>query len=111
MGTKLSGAQLGKLDSLEQAKRKWDRVRKLVEQAAGSGRDEGDLMRQCHRTSNEVGRSLANNGFGALSSYALELAILIKRPGTFKSKLGGLRDAVAKGYTGFDRAKRDIEQS
>ena len=111
MGTKLSGAQLGKLDSLEQARRKWDRVRKLVEQAAGSGRDEGDLMRQCHRTSNEVGRSLANNGFGALSSCAVDMAILIKRPGTVQSKIGAMRDTVARGYGGFERAGREIQRS
>ncbi len=111
MGSKLTGAQLAKLDSLEQAKRKWDRVRKLVEQAAVSPKSQEELMRQCHRTSSEVGRFLSNNGFGPLSSYATEQAVLIKRPGTFESKVGAMRDAVAKGYVGFDRARRDIQRA
>ncbi len=107
---KLSGAQMVKLESLEEARRKWDRVHKLVELAAASPNSQGDLMRQCLRTSSEVGRFLSSNGFGALSSYALELAGVIKRPGTFPSKLGAMRDAVGKGYTGFDRARRDIQR-
>ncbi len=111
MGSKLSGAQLVKLESLDEAKRKWDRVRKLVEQAAVAPKSQSDLMRQCHRTATEVGRFLANSGFGVLSSCALELAGVIKRPGTFQAKLGAMRDAVAKGYVGFDRARRAIQQS
>ena len=111
MGSKLSGAQLGKLESLDQAKRKWDRVRKLVEQAAGSPKTQGELMRQCHRTATEIGRALANSGFGALSSYAVDLALLIKRPGTYQSKLGALREAIGRGYVGFERAGRDIQRS
>ena len=107
---KLSGADLVKLESLEEARRKWDRVKKLIEQAAISPKQEGELMRQCHRTSNEVGRFLANNGFGPLSTYALDLALLIKRPGTFQSKLGAMRDAIGRGYVGFDRGRRDIQR-
>ncbi len=111
MGSKLSGAQLVKLECLEEARRKWDRARKLVEQAAVTPKSQEDLMRQCHRTSTEVGRLLSNNGFGALSSYAIELAGVIKRPGTFQSKVGAMRDTVGKGYVGFDRARRDIQRS
>jgi hypothetical protein len=111
MGSKLSGAQLGKLESLEEAKRKWDRVRKLVEQAAAAPKEQGEFMRQCHRTSSEVGRFLANNGFGPLASYATEMTVLIKRPGTLQSKLGAMRDALGRGYVGFDRAGRDIQRS
>ena len=111
MGSKLSGAQLGKLEALGEAKKKWDRVRKLVELAAISPKAQGELMRQCHRASTEIGRFLANNAFGPLSSYAVDLAVLIKRPGTFSSKLGALRDALARGYVGFERAGREIQRS
>lgn len=108
---KLSGAQIGKLDSLDEAKRKWDRVHKLVELAAVSPKSADDLMRQCHRTASEVGRFLSSNAFGPLSNLAIELAFVIKRPGTFPSKLGSLRETVGKGYAGFDRARRDIQRS
>ncbi len=111
MGSKLSGAAQVKLESLVEARRKWDRVKKLVEQAAVAPKSQEELMRQCHRTSTEVGRLLSNNGFGALSSYAIELASVIKRPGMFQTKLGAMRDAVGKGYVGFDRARRDIQRS
>ncbi len=107
---KLSGTQLVKLESLEEARRKWDRVRKLIEQAATSPKTQGEFMRQCHRTASEVGRFLANNAFGPLSTYALDMALLVKRPGLFQSKLGAMRDAVARGYVGFDRAARDIQR-
>ena len=111
MGSKLSGSQLVKLESLEEARRKWDRVRKLIEQAATSPKTQGEFMRQCHRTASEVGRFLANNAFGPLSTYALDLATLIKRPGTYESKVGALREMVGRGYVGFDRAQRDIQRA
>ena len=66
-------------------------------------------MRQCHRTVNEAGRFFGSNGFGPLSTYAADLASLIKRPGTFQGKLGALRETVGKGYAGFDRAQLSIK--
>ncbi len=111
MGSKLSGVQLVKLEALDEGKRKWDRVRKLVEQAAVSPKSQPDLMRQCHRAATEVGRLMSNSGLGVLSSYAHELAGVIKRPGTFQSKLGAMRDAVAKAYVGFDGARRAVQKS
>ncbi len=107
---KLSGAQMVTLESLEEGRRKWDRVHKLVELAAASPKSQGDLMRQCLRTSSEVGRFLSSNGFGALSNHAIELASVIRRPGTFPSKVGALREAVGKAYVGFDRARLDLQR-
>ncbi len=108
---KLSGAQMVKLESLEEARRKWDRVRKLVEQAAASPKSQDDLIRQCLRTSSEVGRFLSSNGFGALANHTIELASVIRRPGTVQAKIGAMREAVGKAYVGFDRVRRDIERS
>jgi hypothetical protein len=51
---------------------------------------------------------MSNNGFGPLASYAGELAGAIKRPGTFETKLGAMRDAIGQGYVAFDRARREI---
>ena len=109
MGSKMTTAQVVKLDLLEQGRRKWDRVRKLVELAAVSPKSADDLMRQCHRTAQEAGRFFGSNGFGPLSTYAVDLATHIKRPGTFQGKLGALRETVGKGYAGFDRAQLSIK--
>ena len=108
MGSKLSGAQLVKLECLDEARTKFDRVRKLVEMAAVNPKSQADLMRQCHRASTDVGRLLSNSGFGALASYANDVASAIKRPGMFQSKLGNMRDAVGKVYIAFDGARRDL---
>lgn len=110
MGSKLSGTQLAKLDTLGEARRKLHRVRKLIEQAAVTPKGAGDLMRQGQRTSAEVGRLLTNAGFGALAGYASELAGLIKRTNTLHGNLRALREMVAQAYAGFDRAQRAIEQ-
>lgn len=110
MGSKLSGTQLVKVEALTEARRKWDRVHKLIETAAVTPTGQDDLLRQCQRTSSEVGRFLSNAGFGALSNYANDLAMLIRRTTTLQSKLGAMRDMVAQGYAGFDRAQRAIEQ-
>jgi hypothetical protein len=110
MGSKLSGTQIAKLDTLGEARRKFHRVRKLIEQAAVTPKAAGDLMRQCQRTSSEVGRLLTNAGFGALAGYASDLAALIKRTSTVQSNLRPIREMVAQTYAGFDRAERAIEQ-
>ncbi len=107
---KLSGAQMVKLESLEEARRKWDRVRKLVEQAAASPKSQDDLVRQCLRTTSEVGRFLSSNGFGALANHAIEMASVIRRPGTVQAKLGAMRETVGKAYVGFDRARLDLQR-
>jgi hypothetical protein len=110
MGSKLSGTQLVKLEALKDARKKWDRVRKLIETAAVTPSSQGDLLRQCQRTSSEVGRFLLNAGFGAVANYANDLAMLIRRTTTLQSKLGAMRDLVAQGYGGLDRAERAIEK-
>ncbi len=111
MGWKLSAAQLGKLELLKEAERKWDRVRKLVELAAVSPKEQEELMHQCHRTASEIGRLLVDNAFGALSTYAIDMAFLIKRPGMFQLKLGAMREALGSGYVEFDREALHIQQS
>ena len=56
MGSKLSGVDQVKLEALENARKKWDRVKTLVEQAGMSPKTQGEFMRICGRTANEVGR-------------------------------------------------------
>ncbi len=67
-------------------------------------------MRQCSRTVDQAGRFFGSNGFGPLSTLAVDLGALIKRPGTFQGKLGALRETVGKGYAGFDRAQLSIKK-
>lgn len=107
---KLTNTQLVKLDTLDEGRRKWDRVRKLVEMAAVTPKSADDLMRQCSRTADEAGRFYGSNGFGPLSTHAVDLVAHIKRPGTFQAKLGAFRETVGKCYAGFDRAKLAIKK-
>ena len=109
MGSKLRGRDLLKLQVLEEAKRKWDRIHALVEQSSVQPTDLEVLMRQCHRTSNDVGRVLLNGGFGQLAGIPTELAFLIKRSGRFESRLGAMRDLIGQGYAGIDRARYKIQ--
>ena len=111
MGSKLTGKQAVKIEALDEGVRKWERVRRLVEQAAVSPKSQDDLLRQCHRAATDVGRLMSNSGFGPLASYAGELAGAIKRPGAIQSKLGAMRDAVGKGNNAFERARREVLKS
>ena len=108
MGSKQDSSTEKKLEALEEAKRKWDRVRSLIERAADRARGRDTWLRQCQRASNDVARLLLMNGFGALASDASELAFQVKRGGRFESKVPSMREQVAKVSGGIERAEHSL---
>ncbi len=108
MDSKQDASVEKKLEALDEAKRKWDRVRSMIERAADrvTGRD--TWLRQCHRASNEVARLFITNGFSALADDATELAFQVKRGGRFESKVGGMREQVAKVSAGMERVRHAL---
>ncbi len=110
MGFKLSPADQQKKEALGEGKRKWDRIHALVEKAASEERARDTLMRQCHRNASAVGRFFGSNALGQLAQNATDLALILKRPGRFETRLGSMREAVGKGYAGIERALSDIRR-
>jgi hypothetical protein len=108
MGSKLSGTALKKLDTLEEARSKWDRIHSLLEHAAAptGGRDQ--FLRQCRRAAEELARLLSGSGFGNLADTASQLAMLIGRTRNFEQRVGSIREAVAAVLTGIERAESAI---
>lgn len=110
MGSKLSASDQQKLEALTEGKKKWDRMRMLVEKAASEERAREALMLQCHRTASTVARFFANNALGPLAQTANELAFTIKRSGRFETKLGSLRDAIGRGYAAIDQGLGNLRR-
>ena len=108
MGSKLSSKALKKLAALEEAKRKWDRVHALVEQAATQPASLDVLLRGCRHASEDVSRIFSNSGFGPLADAADGLRLVMRRAGAFSTKLGAMREVVGSVYTGIERAVRAV---
>lgn len=108
MGQKLSANAIQKIATLKEAKRKWDRVHSLVEQAATQAESREVFLRQCRRAAEDVSRVLEQAGFRSLADTADQLPSVIKRPGSINARLGGMREVVGALYTAIDRTESRI---
>lgn len=106
---KLSGTSLRKFEGLEEARRKWDHVRSLVEQAAGYKADMA-LLKRIGRTVADVGRVLDGIGYGAMSQTVAELGMIVRRTTTTDAKIRTMRELVAAVRTAIDQAERNLEK-
>jgi hypothetical protein len=111
MVQKLSATAIEKLAALREAKRKWERVHALVEQAATQAATREIFLRQCRRTARDVSHVLEKSGFRALADTAEQIEGVIKRPGSFHARLGALREVIGALYTQMDRAERAVHEA
>ncbi len=107
---KLSSSSMRKAEGLEEARRKWDHVRSLVEQAAGHKADMA-LMKRIGRTAADVGRVLDESGYGAMSQTVAQLGMIVRRTTTSQGKIGTMRELVAAVRMGIDQAERNLEKA
>jgi hypothetical protein len=107
---KLSANAQRKLDVLEEARRKWDRIHSLVE-LAGSQRTGQDMyVSQIRRAAEDVNRVFLNGGFGPLAEEAKQMALATKRGGTIRTKVNAMRELVVSVRTGMERAVRLVHE-
>ncbi len=111
MGAKLSGSAQRALESLEEARRKWERVRSLVEQAASARTGTDMFLTMIWRAATDVNRIFMSAGQGVLADQANQLAMLVKRGGALSTKLRPMREFVAAVNAGIDRAKKQVVDS
>ncbi|HKI95769.1 MAG TPA: hypothetical protein VJ992_10815 [Gemmatimonadales bacterium] len=108
MAGKLSaGAQI-KLDALIGARRKWDRVRMLVEQYATARNGQEQYASMITRAARDVGRVFMNNGWGVMADGANQIGMLARRGGATTTKFRGLREYVGSVYAAIDREEKKI---
>jgi hypothetical protein len=98
-----------KLEGLEEARRKWDHVRSLVEQAAGHKADMS-LMKRIGRTAADVGRVLDEAGYGSMSQSVAQLGMIVRRTTTNQAKINTMRELVGAVRAGIEQAERNLEK-
>jgi len=108
MAKKLSSKAMKKLETLAEARRKWDRVRSLVEMLASQKTGQDMYLSQIKRASEDVGRVFMNGGYGPLAGNANDMALLVRRGGTIQTKLGAMRELVGSVLGGIERAEKSI---
>ena len=111
MATKLSSNAMKKLETLAEARRKWDRVRSLVEQVASQKTGQDMYLTQIKRAAEDVARVFMNGGYGPLAGTASDMALLVKRGGTLQTKLGAMRECVGSVLGGIERAEKSVMDS
>jgi len=108
MAKKLSSKALKKLDMLTEARRKWDRVRGLVELLATQRMGHDLYLGQIRRTSQDVQRVFMNAGLGPLADGANQMVLQTRRGGTLQNKLRGMREVVVAVSGGIERAEKAV---
>ena len=108
MAKKLSSKAMKQLETLTEARRKWDRVRSLVETVASQKTGQDMFLTQIKRAAEDVGRVFMNGGYGPLAGNANDMAVLVKRGGSLQSKLGAMRELVGSVLGGIDRAEKGV---
>lgn len=108
MGTKLSSKALKKLDTILEARRKWDRVHGLVEQYAAQKVGEDMYLVQIARASVEVARVFMNSGYGVMADQANQLGMLAKRGVGKQMKTRAMRDFVSAVKAAMERQEKMI---
>jgi len=108
MAKKLSSKAMKQLETLAEARRKWDRVRSLVEQVASQKTGQDMFLTQIKRAAEDVARVFMNGGYGPLAGNASDMALLVKRGGTLQAKLGAMRELVGSVLGGIERAEKGV---
>ena len=108
MAKKLSSKAMRKLDTLTEARRKWDRVHSLVEQTASQKTGQDMYLSQIKRAAEDVGRVFMNGGYGPLADGAKEMALLVKRGGSLQTRIRGMREIVGTVHNGIERAEKAV---
>ncbi len=106
---RLSAGAMRKLEGLEEARRKLDHLRSLVEQAAGYQADMS-IMKRIGRTAADAGRVLDGIGYGALAQTLGELGMIVRRTTTSQAKIRTMRELVAAARAGLEQAERNVQK-
>lgn len=104
---KISSTTMRRMEGLEEARRKWDRVHSYVEQASGQKADMA-VMKRIGRTAADVGRVLDGAGYSGMSQTVNELCMMVRRTTTNDAKIRNMRELVAAVRTGIDQAGRAL---
>ena len=105
---KLSIKAQRKFDALNEARRKWDRIHSLVEQCGSQPTGQDMYLGQIRRAAQDVGRVFMNSGNGPLADQANQLVLATKRSGTIQTKMRAMRELVASGRGGIERAEKAV---
>jgi len=108
MAKKLSSRAQKKLDQLTEARRKWDRIRGLVELLATQRVGHDLYLGQIRRTAQDVQRVFMNAGLGPLADGANQMVLQTRRGGTLQTKLRGMREIVVSVTGGIERAEKTV---
>jgi len=108
MAKKLSSNAMKKLETLAEARRKWDRVHSLVEMTASQKTGQDMYLSQIKRASEDVARVCMNGGYGPLAGNAGEMALIVRRGGSLPTKIRQMREIVGSVHNGIDRAEKGV---
>jgi hypothetical protein len=108
VGMQLSAQGQLKVDMLQTARRKYDRLHSLVEQYAGMTKGDDSMMSPIARTATEVARMFMNNGYGIMADHSNQIAMMAKRGVGKVTKVRTFRESIASVRAAMDHAEKTV---
>ncbi|MDL5502895.1 MAG: hypothetical protein QSU88_06725, partial [Candidatus Methanoperedens sp.] len=108
VGMKLSAKAQLKIDVIQTARRKFERLHSLVEQYAGAKKGEDAFMSPISHTATEVARIFMNNGWGIMADQSNQIGMLAKRGAGKQTKLRTFRELIASVRAAMEHAEKMI---
>ncbi len=108
MAKKLSPKGMLRMEAIEEATRKMDRIRGFVEKYAVAKTGQDTLLIPMRRTATDVSRVLLGGGYGVIAESAKQIAQLARGGGNQHTKTRSLRELVGGIYVGLERATRAV---
>ena len=108
MAMKLSPKGMLKMEAIEEATRKMDRIRGFVEQYAVAKRGQDVLLIPMRRTATDVSRVLLTGGFVVIADSAKQIAQIARPGGNQHTKARSFRELVGRIYAALERATKAV---
>src|SRR5574341_1282107 len=108
VGMKLSAKAQLKIDMIQTARRKFDRIHSLVEQYASMKKGEDSMMSPISHTATEVARLFMNNGMGIMADQSNQIGMMAKRGAGKVTKLRTFRELIASVRAAMEHAEKMV---
>lgn len=108
VGKKLSAKAQRAMDTLQEGRRKSQRLHGLIEQFCSAKVGQDAMAQSIARAGTDVGRVFMNAGLGVLADSANQIAMAVKRGGHTPSKYRQLREFMGSLAAGIDRYEKNV---
>lgn len=111
MAGKMSAKAMMKMETLEECRRKTERIVSLTEQYAGARSGQDQFMMNIIRAATTMQRTLMMNGYGVMADTANQIVMQARRGGMPRTKARNLRENAGTLLAALERGMKAVKNA